>query len=165
MTNPTYTAAVAASLATLTRVSEPAAEPLDFGVDVHCLMDCRDDFAEVDEHSPEAIVEALVRRFVTPRGTMLDAPDYGLDIRAWCNRGATLTELRLLSSQMSAEARKDDRVDSVDVAVSSALSTQRLEIKLVVTPADPALATFAATFAVTSAGVLLDTLNTTAGAA
>jgi len=165
MSNLTYANAVTRQLATLARVSDFATEPLDYGVDVHCLMDCRDDFSEVDEHSPEAIVEALVRRFVTPRGALVDAPNYGLDIRAYCNRGVTLTELRMLSSQMSAEARKDDRVDKMSVVISSPLSTQQLSVKLVITPANPELATFTATFAVTSAGVLLDTLNITSAAA
>ena len=158
--NPTFLIVFDAELAGLTPIEMPAVEPLGYGIDLDCSTDCTDDFAEVDPQSPRAIVQALIRRYTTRRGT-IDDKEYGLDVRAFCNRGVTLDELRSLSTMMSAEARKDDRVESARVTVESSLVTHRLDCVVVIEPADPRLAEFTLTFAVTSAGVLVDTIGIT----
>jgi hypothetical protein len=156
-------AAIAADLATLTREVDPPSGPLGYGRDLSCVLDVTPDFAEIDPMSLEAISQALIRRLITPRGALVDDPDYGLDLRGYCNRGATTAELRGLSSAVRGECRKDDRVDDVLVTLTLELvaAAQRLSVQLTVTPADPTLATFTLTFAVTSAGVLTDTLTVT----
>lgn len=162
MSNPTFDAAIAAELATLAPVTAPATEPLGYGTDLSCVLDVADDFGEVDPQSPAAIVQALLRRYVTPRGTLPDDQEYGLDVRRYCNRGVTLVDLRSLSGQMVSEARKDDRIDDATVEVTTAdevLLSRVLVAKVVITPADPALQAFTFTFAVTSAGVLTDTIG------
>jgi hypothetical protein len=159
MSNSTFDTAVAAELATLTRVTDPATEPLGYGSDLSCVVDVTDDFAELDPDSPEGISQSLVRRYMTPRGTLPDDADYGLDIRAWCNRGMTVLELRSLSAQMASEARKDDRIDDVRIDLGVALATSSIDCKIVITPADPRVQTFTLTFSATDAGVLKDTIH------
>lgn len=162
--NGIFQRAIATQIATLTRIADPATEPLGYGTDLDCAADCRDDFSEIDPQSPRAIVQALIRRWTTPRGALVDDPDYGFDIRAYYNRGVTLSELRALTMQMASEARKDDRVSDIRVSANASLQTSELYITARITPADPDTATFTLTFAVTSADVLIDTITIAAAA-
>lgn len=161
MSNPVFDAAVAAELALLTRVTDPAVEPFGYGGDLACVLDVTDDFAELDGDTPRGVAQSLLRRYTTPRGSMPDDADYGLDLRAYCNRGVTLTELRSLQAQMAAEARKDDRIDEARIETSVSLATSRLDAKIVIVPVDPRLQAFTLTFGVTDAGVIKDTIGLT----
>jgi hypothetical protein len=165
--NSTFADALAAELATMTRVTEPASAPLGYGGDLSCTSDVTEDFAELDPESPKAIIQALIRRLTTPRGALADDADYGFDIRPWCNRGVTLADLRTLSAQMAAECRKDDRVASVRIDVTSATTTLAsgvLACTIMIAPVNPATQDFTLTFSATDAGVLIDTIGVTSGA-
>lgn len=65
------------------------------------------------------VVQALYRRFITPRGTLRgitdDDPDfaYGFDVAAYVGAVGTATAIAALPGLMRAEAKKDDRIADV----------------------------------------------------
>ncbi len=156
--------ALAAELATLTREVEPSTEPLGFGIDLDCVTDVTEDFAETDPRSPKGIAQGAIRCLTTPRGSLVDDPDYGFDLRAVTSRGVATGELRGIASAIAGEVTKDDRISDVTVELSASLANQTLDVKLRIQPKDPALGTFSLTFVVTSAEVLINTISLTAGA-
>lgn len=159
MSNPTFDAAFAAELATLTRVVAVPTETLAFGRDLSCVTDLDPQLAEVDPSSPVAIVEASIRRLTTPRGALIDDPDYGLDIRTILNRAASQRDLRALSGALQGEIQKDDRVALADVRLTVDLRTREARVSVFITPEDPALRDFSFTFAVSGGEVLMVTIN------
>ncbi len=157
--NTAVLAAIATELATLTRIVAPSTEPLLYGLDLSCVTDIEPTLAEVDPASPRAIIQAVIRRFTTPRGALLDDPDYGLDIRAVLSRGATQRDVRAISGSLQGEAQKDDRVARCEVKLVASLLTRRVDVSVSITPEDPALKDFDFTFAVTDASVLMVTIH------
>jgi hypothetical protein len=157
--NNTYAAAFAAELALVTRTVPVPTGELKYGRDLSCVTDLDPALAEVDEASPAAIVEAIVRRFITPRDALEDDPSYGLDVRGQLNRGITLRDLRALSGALQGEAQKDDRVLQANVQVNSTLGSGALSIAVAIVPADPVLQPFSFTIAVASGDDLKVTIN------
>lgn len=157
--NSTVEDNIAAQLATLSRVVDAPVGDLGYGLDLACTFDLDPLLAEVDPASPIAIVQAVVRRYITPRGTLADDADYGLDIRAHCNRGMTQRDLRALSGAMQGEAQKDDRVAKATVTLVADMLARTLAVGVLIVPTDPELETFSFTFAVTSSAVLKVTIN------
>lgn len=157
--NATFRAALDAELATLTRVVDPPVRPFGYGVDLSCVTDVTPLFTEVDPASPTAIIEAVTRRFITPRGKLEDDADYGLDIRAHVARGITQRDLRALAGALQGEAQKDDRVSHATVSLAATLGASKLAAQVMIRPADPKLDAFTFTFAVTDASVLMGTIN------
>lgn len=157
--SPIVAADLETQLAELARVTDPAPEPLGYGRDLSCVTDCTSDFLELEETDTARIVaQAVCRRFITPRGGLLDEPDYGCDLRAECNRGLTQTELRTLQSRMRSEAMKDERVESATVQLSAAAAgdVTTLSARVVITPRDAAVTPFAFVVSITSTQTLLD---------
>lgn len=157
--NDEVQASIAQQMTELTRVVDPPVAPFVYGRDLSCVTDLSPTLAEVDPSSPRAIVEAVIRRFTTPRGGLADDADYGLDIRAHVNRGHTERDLRALSGALGGEARKDDRVSEASVQLSAAVNSSEMTVHVVIVPADPALHDFDFTFAVTSGDVLGVTIH------
>ena len=63
------------------------------------------------------LAEAIVRRWITPRGGLLDDPNYGTDVTAYVNDDVTPRDIATLKSVMAQEAEKDERVNSCDIDV------------------------------------------------
>jgi hypothetical protein len=147
--------AIAAELATLTRIMPAPTGALGYGSDLACADDLTETMAERAGTDPLVIGEALLRRLDCPRGGLPDDKDYGLDVRAYLSRGTGATELRELAGQVRAESMKDDRVSSCTVTVSPSSDGSSMGISIRVTPADPTLAPFTLVFSVTSIEVLL----------
>lgn len=150
-------AAIAADIATLTREVETPTGELGYGVDLSCSSDITELADEVDAFSVTGIIQATVRRLTTPRGSLPDDPDYGLDVRGYLNRGTSTTDLLSMAGEIRNEVTKDDRVARASITVASP-SLDRLSISVLVTPADPALGPFTLTLAVTSGAVLLEAM-------
>jgi hypothetical protein len=159
--NETIRAAIAAELATLTkRVADVPAAPLGYGTDLSCVTDVTADAAEVDPMSRQAVAEAITRRLTTPRGGLIDDPDYGFDVRTFCNRGTTPTELRAIGDQCRTEALKDDRVNDATITADYDDAARRLRVSVMLDCVDPRLGTFTLTLAVTPDGeALLETIG------
>lgn len=132
---------------------------LGYGSDLSCGSDLTDLMDEVDPFSQRALGEAIVRRLSTPRGSLPDDGDYGIDLRGYCNKGTTADDIRALASKVRTELQKDDRIDSVTVTVTPSPTGTTLAITLAVRPFDPNLGGFSLTLAVTSAAVLIQELN------
>lgn len=158
--NNTVKDALAADLATMTRVVEVPSGNLGYGRDLSCVVDFASDYSEVDPQSTRALAEALIRRSITPRGALLDDRDYGTDVRGMLHIGVDANRLRMLGGQLRAEYLKDDRVDEATVTVAATdPSARSLRITATIAPADPALADFSFTFAVSDADVLIETIS------
>ena len=87
----------------------------DFGSDLSCVMD-------LDPRCPvvtgrRLLAEAVARRWITPRGGLIDDPNYGTDVTAYINDDIKPSDLASLQSAMSQEAQKDERVNSCDVSI------------------------------------------------
>lgn len=157
--NETVRASLDTQLAELTRVVDVPVAPFVYGRDLSCLTDLTPTLVEVDGSSPQAIVEAVIRRYITPRGGLADDQHYGLDLRAQLNRATTARDLRALSGAMRGEAQKDDRVSEATVELTAVVNSSEMLVNVVIVPADPALNDFDFTFAVTSGDVLTVTIN------
>jgi len=155
--NDTVLAAIDRELAALEHVAEPPTGDLGWGRDLSCVAELSPTLAEVDPWTVRAIGEAAIRRLTTPHGTLVDAPDYGLDVRSFCNRGVTPLDLAELGGRARLELLDDDRIDEALVTVT-APSPGLLNVNARLTPADPRLRPFALVLAVTSASVLVEAL-------
>lgn len=151
--------AIAAELARLTRVVPSPTGDLGFGSDLSCTTDLDERMVELAGTDRLVLAQATLRRFITPRGSIPDAPNDGLDLMAWVSLGTTSTDIRALAGQMRAEATKDDRIAEASVTVSPSANGSQLSTSVRVVPADPAIAPFTMVLAVTSAGVLLEEIR------
>lgn len=75
-----------------------------------------------------ALGEALLRRLITPRGTLLDDPTFGYDIRSRLNDGLTAADLAQLRALVVAECERDERVETVSAAVAIVGSALRVTL-------------------------------------
>lgn len=82
----------------------------DYGHDLACTSDLTANMAEVDGLT--TLVQALYRRLITPRGGLIDDPNYGFDCASLLDEGVTQRTLALLAAQIDAELVKDERVGS-----------------------------------------------------
>lgn len=150
--------AIAAEMALLVREVPTPVAPFGYGTDMSAVLDLDEDMADVSPSATLAIAEALMRRLVTPNGTLFDDPDYGEDIRGYLNRGCTAQDLRDMEGKIRNEVTKDDRVDEATVRVTLQSALQIL-ITIQVTPADPVLGVFSLTLALTDAALLLQEIG------
>jgi hypothetical protein len=150
--------AIAAEIALLERQVTTPQSPSEYGTDLSCVSDLTETLDEVDASSPFCIVQALCRRYQTPRGLLPDDADYGLDLVSWLHRGILARDLREIEGALEAEALKDDRVDEISVSAVYAYATKTLTASLRILPKD-SIDAFSATLAATSAGVILEAIS------
>lgn len=75
---------------------------------------------------PELVAQALFRRFITARGTLVDGADgevYGLDLQDFIGQIGPRSALDVLPDVIRAECLKDDRVESAEITVDVVLNT------------------------------------------
>lgn len=58
----------------------------------------------------QCLAEALARRLVTARGTLISNPDYGTDVTAYVNDDIDARTLAKIASEVDGEMLKDERV-------------------------------------------------------
>jgi hypothetical protein len=126
---------------------------LGYGTDLSCITDVTPTVDEVDPRSPTAIGEAVLRRLITPRRGVVDDEGYGFDLRGYCNRGVTESDVRSIAARARAEAKKDDRVSDADVSMTYA--DRRLSVQIIITPEDVTRDDFSLIFYVTADGIQL----------
>lgn len=105
--------AIAAALAEVEREYLPPATSPGYGSDISCVEDLRADVGDVE--GVRVIGESLARLIQTPRGSLADAPDRGIDLREYLGTGTTIEQLRAIEGAVRAEWKRDDRVDTVDL--------------------------------------------------
>jgi hypothetical protein len=87
----------------------------DYGSDLSCVQDL--DPRCIVVTGRRLLAEAVARRWITPRGGLIDDPNYGTDVTAYINDDVKPRDLATLASAMSQEAEKDERVNSCDIDI------------------------------------------------
>lgn len=101
----------------------------DFGTDIDCAPAGLDPlFGLVD--GTTALAQAIFRRYETERGTLVDDPDYGLDVQSWIGTRVTTPQIFAWQQALANEARKDERVlrASARIAFDAATKTLRFSV-------------------------------------
>lgn len=107
-------------------------DPTDqYGYDLSCTDDCSPEMREVS--GTDLLKEAVFRRLTTPRGSVIDAPDYGFDLRSLLSKGQTPAQLAAIPGLITSEILKDDRFEGADVTVTES-SITTLTLSIVVYP-------------------------------
>lgn len=78
---------------------------------------------------PRVVLEAVCRRLITPRKTMLDR-DYGYDLRKLLQATLTSADVARIQAEIEAECLKDERIDAADVTVTLPLGTGELTVSI-----------------------------------
>jgi hypothetical protein len=93
----------------------PTGDP-GFGSDISCADDISATMDEVSGDSSLAVAQSNYRRLSTPRGTLSDDEDYGLDLRAFLAKAMTPEQIQAIEGQIRGElgTGKDDRNESID---------------------------------------------------
>lgn len=85
----------------------------DLGTDVGGFLDVDPEGKMVSGR--RCLAEAAARRLITPRGRLIDDPNYGTDVREYLNDDMGPADLALMFSAVIAECLKDERVVGADV--------------------------------------------------
>lgn len=92
---------------------------LGFGRDISCTTSLRHGaFAS----GVRLVAQACYRRLTTPRGTLRGGEDeqhYGIDITELVGSATSAAEVAALQGRIRAELEKDERIESVNVSVTS----------------------------------------------
>lgn len=84
-----------------------------------------------------AVAEAIARRWGTPRGGLIDDPDYGYDVSDLVNDDLDKATLARVAHFAKAEAEKDERVRSCTVGIVQMIDQSLLVTGTVVTAEGP----------------------------
>ena len=74
--------------------------------------------------------QALARRLVTPRGSLLDDPSYGYDLRSRLNDSLTPADLAALGAIVTRELEADERVETATPTVAFAAGALRVAARI-----------------------------------
>jgi len=101
----------------------------NYGSEIDCFPDLNPAFAIVTD--PMIVVgQAIARRLMTPRGGLLNDPNYGFDTRALLGGSFTPSQLYAIQSAVEQEALKDERVLSASASVTLPSQTGAMRISL-----------------------------------
>jgi hypothetical protein len=101
---------------------------VDFGTDIACVTDVGPKFSFVS--GMVNLGNALCRRLITQRGTLLYDLNYGTDIRARLNSGNLPSNITSLQADIENECEKDPRIDSCTAVVAFNQAAQNAIITL-----------------------------------
>ena len=104
----------------------------DFGSDLACATDLDPLMRELYDDDPRLVAESCIRRLQTPRGALMDDPDYGYDLRLVLRSAAYPNKLGALPSLIRAELSKDDRVESLDIKAHFSQDVRAQTIELTI---------------------------------
>lgn len=101
-----------------------------FGSDLWCQDDLDPMMSEVDENDPLVVAQSIYRKFETPKGSVVDAPDWGRDVRALLEGGLTPVAVAKIPDILKAEVDTDDRVIESSVKVTT-LAEQSIDLAII----------------------------------
>lgn len=104
----------------------------EFGLELSCTSDIDPNGSMVT--GTRAVAEALFRRLITPRGRVIDDPNYGTDLRQFINDDTTKSSTMALQSTVVQECLKDERV--LQCTCTATLARSILTVKINFTTAD-----------------------------
>jgi len=96
---------------------EPSSE-LGFGSDLWCELDLDPMMRELDADDPLLVAQNALRLITIERGTYPDDPDIGTNLFSWLRRPTDARFKTALEGAISAEIRRDERVEELSVTVS-----------------------------------------------
>jgi hypothetical protein len=82
----------------------------------------------VESTGRDVLIESLIRRQTTPRGSVIDAPNDCIDVRDWLSDGLDQTRMQQLQGAIVQQLRRDERVDDASVSVTYDQSRRTLTI-------------------------------------
>jgi hypothetical protein len=88
----------------------------DYGTDISCVNDFAPDGRITSGR--HILAEAICRRLITPRGRLIDDPNYGFDLTGYTNDDMSPGDIAAMRVGIEAECLKDERV-SAAVATAS----------------------------------------------
>lgn len=88
----------------------------NYGIDISCVYDVDPTCREVSGNL--VLGQACARRLITPRGTLIDDPNYGYDLRQLINDDLSQRDIANLSTNITQELLKDERVLAADVKIT-----------------------------------------------
>lgn len=91
---------------------------LDLGSDLSCVSDLDPHMGVVSGRT--LLAQAIARRLQTPKGALLDDPNYGYDLVGQLNSDIAQGDLGRIAAAVTAECQKDQRVFSASVTVVAA---------------------------------------------
>lgn len=83
----------------------------------------------------QAVAEAILRRWTTPRGALIDDPNYGFSVMDLVSDDLGKRDIAYAQQQLAQECEKDERVRRASVVLTLAPSTGNLTISATVTTA------------------------------
>lgn len=111
----------AACVVALFRQQHPAptlrvSDPDGLGLDVSTFPDLDPLFRPI--RGQRAVAEAVARRWLTPLGGLVYAPDYGAGLASYLNAGVSGPRLRALEAALVTQALADERVQAATVVLA-----------------------------------------------
>ena len=103
----------------------------DYGTDFSCTDDLETTLVTVSD--TDVVIQALYRRYITPRGRLIGDPDYGFEIASYLNSDVSPPDVAWIESQIKHEGEKDERVSIVNPTVTltaQGLMTVRIDVVL-----------------------------------
>ncbi len=88
----------------------------DLGTDFSCVYDATPDMALASGRTN--LAQAIARRYITPRGRLIGAPNYGEDLTQYLNDDLSPGAIARIETIAAAEALKDERVLSCVVRIT-----------------------------------------------
>jgi phage baseplate assembly protein W len=89
---------------------------IDFGADVSTFPDL--DVRGTEISDVRSVVEASLRRLITPNGSLEYDRDFGYDLRDLLHDDLTETDLRRHEMRVALELEKDERVLSAEASIA-----------------------------------------------
>lgn len=90
----------------------------DLGTDISIVYDATPDMAM--STGRRNLAEAIARRYITPRGRLIGAPNYGEDLTQYLNDDLTAGETARIESVAASQAREEERVLAATVKITLA---------------------------------------------
>ena len=104
-----------------------------YGWDLACQFDMTPDAQECGGIT--VLANALFRRAISPRGCLIDDPNYGFDLNQFVNIAiATSQDVAKIGAGLDAEFSKDQRVYRSTTVVQYTVATKTLKTSSVVVP-------------------------------
>jgi len=101
---------------------------VDFGSDLSCVSDL--DPALISVSGDLVVGQAVARRLVTARATLVEDPNYGFDLRRYLNDDLGPADIARITAGVQAEALKDERVLAVVATVTLTLNILTIGLAL-----------------------------------
>lgn len=93
----------------------------DLGYDLSCVADFDPGGLEVSGR--RCLAEAIARRLTTPRGRLIDDPNYGFDLTQFINADLSPADIAQIQAQAAQECLKDQRVIAANVSITFVANT------------------------------------------